>query len=167
MTNESEELQNLGNSKITKFTLNFFKDSNWYQDVNTNFSEELTWGKGRGCEFLTNSCNKDPDPFVEFTKVEDEKKCTFDNRYYGTAGSNTLSGSCLFIAPNSGKDCRDNANLNQNSVNTLERNSEKSACFISDIKTNATPAIAEKHRCYEFKCNDAKTEITVSLWDGD
>lgn len=50
-------------NKISKITLAYFLDSNWYADVNLNSSELFLWGKDRGCEFL-DSC--DFQKFSEF-----------------------------------------------------------------------------------------------------
>ncbi len=38
---------------MTVFTLSLLKDTGYYTDVNMNYAEQIFWGKGKGCEFLT------------------------------------------------------------------------------------------------------------------
>jgi leishmanolysin len=41
--------------KISKFTLNIFKDSGWY-NPDMNLADRLRWGKGDGCDFISKKC---------------------------------------------------------------------------------------------------------------
>ena len=43
-------------SIFTRFTFNLFKDTGWYYNLTETYVEDITWGKGKGCEFFYNTC---------------------------------------------------------------------------------------------------------------
>ena len=43
-------------SVVSKFTLGFFEDTGWYEADYTK-AESLPWGKNKGCNFLSDTCN--------------------------------------------------------------------------------------------------------------
>ncbi len=49
------------------FTIALLKDTGYYTDVNSNFSDDIYWGKNKGCDFLVNLCNSNT-KFPEFAK---------------------------------------------------------------------------------------------------
>lgn len=65
-------------NRISKITLAYFLDSNWYAGINFKSSEAFYWGKDRGCDFL-DSC--DFNTFPEFTDPTEENVsgCTHDH----------------------------------------------------------------------------------------
>jgi hypothetical protein len=32
------------------------KDTGYYSEINENMADNLYWGKGKGCDFVTNGC---------------------------------------------------------------------------------------------------------------
>ncbi|KAK6757607.1 hypothetical protein RB195_015429 [Necator americanus] len=67
---------------LSRLTLALFEDSGWYQ-VNYDKAENMTWGKGLGCDFAKKSClswmkgSKDPYPFC--TRALD-MRCNADRK---------------------------------------------------------------------------------------
>ncbi len=84
--------QKTGYSSISKFTLSLMEDTGWYK-VDYSQTEELEWGKGKGCGFLNADCSLG---YEEYCGVANEKNCTPD--YIGKAlcTSSSFSDTCLF-----------------------------------------------------------------------
>lgn len=38
---------------LSRFTLALFESTGWYPNVNYTYAEPSTWGKGKGCSFLS------------------------------------------------------------------------------------------------------------------
>ncbi len=55
-------------AQLSVFTIALLKDTGYYTEVNDNMSEDLFWGKGKGCEFVTNACFSKSQSFEEFPK---------------------------------------------------------------------------------------------------
>ena len=37
---------------VSKFTLAYLKDTNWYAFIDMDYADDISWGKNRGCEFV-------------------------------------------------------------------------------------------------------------------
>ncbi len=46
----------LTDAVLSVFTIALLKDTGFYPEVNEAMSDNIFWGKGKGCEFLTNAC---------------------------------------------------------------------------------------------------------------
>jgi proprotein convertase subtilisin/kexin type 5 len=43
-------------ASISIFTSALLKDSGFYADVNENFTNKISWGKGKGIKFFNDTC---------------------------------------------------------------------------------------------------------------
>jgi len=79
----------ISDQRITEFFLALLEGSGWYS-IDYDMAEPLSWGKGKGCSFLTSKCVKSdktsafPDSFC---MPLGEDGCTFGNRGYGVCGT--------------------------------------------------------------------------------
>lgn len=107
------------------------KDSNFYADVDLTFAEDMQWGIGRGCNFLT-SCSTS---FPEFVPNK-EVGCSFHHFGigFGNGWDPLLDTKCnvRFFDYNSGIDCTEPDHLTD-SDKTFEKNGPTSKCFESSF----------------------------------
>lgn len=65
-------------SNLTVLTVALLKDTGYWDDVNENLTDPIYWGKGKGCNFVTQACQASGS-FEEFTTVSSPGGCTFWN----------------------------------------------------------------------------------------
>lgn len=41
---------------LTIFTVSLLKDTGFWNDVNENFTNQIYWGRNKGCDFVTLAC---------------------------------------------------------------------------------------------------------------
>lgn len=68
-------------SVVSDITLTFLEETGWYK-VNFNYAEELEWGKGKGCKFVTGKCiENNKAVFEEFCDNKNGWGCSYIGTY--------------------------------------------------------------------------------------
>ncbi|EGR32901.1 leishmanolysin family protein, putative, partial [Ichthyophthirius multifiliis] len=89
---------------FTKFTLLIFYASGWY-DVEWSQSQQLTWGYGEGCKFLSQKCDYNSKEFCDLNDGDTGLKCTYDYVGIGNCHEDQLANSCGYFKSRVGKNC--------------------------------------------------------------
>ena len=66
-------------NSFSSLDLAVLKDTGWWTDVNEDFADNIIWGKGEGCAFLTGDCD---DLFAEVLFINLKKKSHYLNINY-------------------------------------------------------------------------------------
>jgi leishmanolysin len=157
--------QSRSNTKITAFTVALLESTGWYLPDYT-MVQDSTWGKGKGCDFLTSNCKTSPkfDEFCTSTDTNTNSYCTKDLSTKSMCATETFSSSCEIYSDNQSQgDCTDLANdLSQNNKFTYEKYGYKSFCHLSNIiKTGYSFSL--KNRCYETVCSESGGLFTMTI----
>ena len=91
------------------FTVALLKDTGYYQDINENFSSNIYWGKGRGCDFYNNVC-RGVYSYPEFVKDDQTKGCTYENEGIGIGKSGASMDGCFYTMSYGSKLCINDEN---------------------------------------------------------
>jgi hypothetical protein len=57
---------------LSSFTIALLKDTGFYEEVNEGMADNIYWGKGKGCEFISNGCYSKQN-YPEFPKNASSK----------------------------------------------------------------------------------------------
>lgn len=88
--NEFMIASNKKHTYVSRFTLLLFNATGWYPTVNFSMAEPMTWGKGRGCNFLNiDNCN-----FPEFCSGS-AFGCDWDYTGIGKCQTDPFTGTCF------------------------------------------------------------------------
>ena len=49
-------MKSLSEKVMSSITIALLKDTGFYTEVNDHMSENMNWGKGKGCDFVQNAC---------------------------------------------------------------------------------------------------------------
>ncbi|KRX02933.1 Insulin-like growth factor binding protein, N-terminal [Pseudocohnilembus persalinus] len=148
---------NKGNFVVSKFTLAFFKDSNWFADVDLNQADNFQWGKGNGCKFL-DSCDL---LFDEFVSSSSSEICSFDHTGKSYPNVDEFTDCHIsFIQEN--QNCQDVNDLSNNYQQTGEINGQNSRCFESDYILSNYQSTSSA-RCYSYECDDELKKLKIFL----
>ncbi|EGR26987.1 leishmanolysin family protein, putative [Ichthyophthirius multifiliis] len=145
------------------FTIALLKDTGYYQEVNQNLSSELQWGKGKGCEFLTQVCYSQYS-FPEFSTENQKYICTFDRHGIGYSRISSTTDNCYVVDAYLTRICIDQSNqANENAVKTMQYYGFDSRCFTSTSTQPKYQTIYkdQRSRCHKFKCDE--NTITVFI----
>ncbi|EGR29364.1 leishmanolysin family protein, putative [Ichthyophthirius multifiliis] len=150
------------------FTIAALKDTGFYAVVNETMVEKIFWGKGKGCDFLENTCQS-IHQYNEYIQLIDKEQCSFDYERIGIPIFQELNKCNIGLSLYKDRFC-----TNPNSVSDFdqlvqEQESDKlsnystqSKCFQSTAtKSLSTKQYKDTYRCHQFKCSSDATEITV------
>jgi len=80
--------------KYSKFTLTLLKDTGWY-NPDMSMADELLWGKGEGCDFITQKC-KSGKRFKDFCYTSGSSSCDEDGSIKTYCASDKYSDGCKY-----------------------------------------------------------------------
>lgn len=79
-------------SRVSQFALALLEGSGWYK-VNYSMAEPMTWGKGKGCDFLNTPCvskTTNNTVFEEYCSPLRAVGCSWTGRGAGSCGSSSI-----------------------------------------------------------------------------
>ena len=157
--------QSRTNTKITSFTLALLESTGWYIP-DYGLRQESTWGKGKGCDFLSLTCKRSPrfDEFCSSSDSATSSYCIKDLSSKSISSTESFSSGCEIYSDNQSEgDCTDLANdLSSNNKYTYEKYGYKSFGHLSNIiKTGYSFAL--KNRCYETVCSQSGGVYTMTV----
>ena len=150
------------------------------QNLSSFQADDLTWGKGLGCDFAQRSCkdligktNEKGAKYPYCSIKEKGDKCTYDRKGIGPC---KMVSDCPIVVEYSNRQCTDIRD--QPSDNSaLEEYGEGSRCFEMDpntnfmsngknyywkiSKTSGYSLSPRTHACYKYNCDDGALHILV------
>ena len=155
-------------NNISIISLTFLYNMGWYS-VDLTKAQLHTWGKGKGCDFLSSSC--DSNRFNEFCNTPNEISCS-ENRLNKTkCFLTTLSDNCGVKFEESTLSCSNKNYFKASVENEITGNNSRcynvrsgsinsAGCFDSDCSySNINYKIKYKDNVYE--CNSTNKEFTI------
>lgn len=138
---------------LSHFTLKLMEDSGWYIP-NYSLAEPLTWGKDRGCSFLSNSCPSSREMCGQAGAVE----CSVDFLNKVRCQKTGFSDGCLIREVNRGLVCSQPGLFSSTLHLDLEAPGEGAKCFYARWlgKRSAT--------CLRASCSSSG-QLSVSVFD--
>ncbi|KAL4488340.1 hypothetical protein ABPG72_019190 [Tetrahymena utriculariae] len=157
-----------GHAVISEFTASLLLDTGFYAEINTNMVEQTYWGKDKGCDFITQSCDNSQQKYPEFSYQDNDHLCDYYSLGQGYAKSDKLDpfSQCKQIQIYSNQYCFDEISYQPNQV--LRNNSgQGSKCFFSTSIQNGFSLNGNDDgiRCHKYECNLDNTQINVILWN--
>jgi len=80
--------------KFSKFTLTLFKDTGWY-NPDMSLADEILWGKGEGCGFISNKCNSNT-KYYDFCYSSGQSSCDDDGSIMTYCSADSYSDGCRY-----------------------------------------------------------------------
>ncbi|EGR33995.1 leishmanolysin family protein, putative [Ichthyophthirius multifiliis] len=154
------------NRVFSIFTIAALKDTGFYPEVNENMSDDIFWGKGKGCDFLEKACQSQTE-YPEFAKITNNLQCSFEHEGYGYAKSDLYLDGCAIIQPSSNQLCTNpnsiiDKDLKSQESDKLSNYSTYSKCFQSSASKLSSIINNDSNlRCHQFKCSSDASQITI------
>ncbi|EGR33996.1 leishmanolysin family protein, putative [Ichthyophthirius multifiliis] len=148
------------------FTIAALKDSGFYPEVNENMSDDIFWGKGKGCDFLEKACQSQTE-YPEFPTNTQDILCSFEFDGFGIAQVDRYADGCLIIQPPNNQICSNPNSINDKAqkhqeYQKLSNYSTHSKCFQSTASKSSYINNNESNlRCHRFKCSPDASLITI------
>jgi len=166
---------------FSRITLAFLEDMGWYT-VDYAQAEYLEWGKGLGCQFVTEPC-PNWKGYGYFCNEIDAKSCTSNRnsigycnlakvtkvpasfRYFSSptlAGSDELADYCPYIQAYANGLCTDVHNKPSHADVLGSDYGPDSRCFDSSLaKLGYTTKETIQPMCYNYRCPGSKLEVQI------
>ena len=147
--NELMTSQKTGFSVLSKMTLALLEDTGWYK-IDYEKSEELFWGKGKGCDFMNAMCDT---KFYEYCVLENERNCSVEYRGKTFCAKTSFGDKCFTNEYSQYYMCDNKNNFRRTAL--FEEVGSYSRClkvFSNNINTSG---------CYKTKCILNKIEVTI------
>lgn len=109
----------------SRISLAFLEGTGWYK-VDYSVAEKYTWGKNKGCEFLTDNCST---TFKEYCSVEGTSGCSNDYTSKSSCVSTSFSNKCLLNEMIFYGTCRETIDFRRSLINEYEESGVNSRCF--------------------------------------
>jgi len=177
-------------TRITEFTLALLEGTGWYQ-VNYDMAEPITWGKNKGCNFITGDCvdkTTKTANFEEFCSPLLSRSCSWTGRAGSSCGAfamttdktipsainwwgnytisqDSYSDNCPIQLTYRNLDCEDSSNQYSSTI-SAETYAYGSKCFMSTLYQGAKLTSAFPY-CFKSKCKkDSKGKYYVEVGIG-
>ncbi|EGR30469.1 leishmanolysin family protein, putative, partial [Ichthyophthirius multifiliis] len=154
------------------FTIALLKDTGFYPEVNENMTNNIFWGKGKGCDFLVNACQSTIE-YPEYPKIYDKEQCMFEYEGIGVGVAEVYADKCPIIYFYQNRLCTNTNSVSKEDDKNQEQDklsnySTQSKCFQSTA-TQSSSKIQYKseYRCHQYKCSSDASEISVIFPDID
>ncbi|EGR29363.1 leishmanolysin family protein, putative [Ichthyophthirius multifiliis] len=158
--------QVLTDNVFSIFTIAALKDTGFYAEVNENMAEKIFWGKGKGCDFLENTCQSTIQ-YDEYSYLVHQVQCSFDYERIGIPILQEINQCNIGLGLYKDKLCT-NPNIvsdqdeREQEQDKLFNYSTQSKCFQSTAtKSSSTKQYKDASRCHQFKCSSDASEITI------
>ncbi|KRX00137.1 hypothetical protein PPERSA_10636 [Pseudocohnilembus persalinus] len=154
--NEGMTASDFGDAVFSKFTLNLFRDSGWYE-YNESNAQELAWAKGGGCDTMKGLCDK---TIPEHTCTVGNQGCSFD---YSAAGvcviQDSFAPDCPFYMGYSNGNCQYGDYMTKIAARVGGAVNYDSRCW--DIKSQTAGYSNLADSCFESSCVDGQVSVKV------
>lgn len=131
-----------GNLKLTGFILSLLEDSGWYK-VNFDLEEPLFWGRGKGCEFVNNTCNT---KFTEICTKQGDLGCSPNNQFITYCNKDSFGNGCLLASYFNNLSCVDLTSNHNTRSDFKEFIGPNSRCYQVDSGSSKSAI------CYKTEC---------------
>ena len=156
----------LGTKGFSGLSFAILKDMGWYT-VDGSFPELTSFGKNRGCSFLTDACYGSTSfpEFCDATAGAGISKC--DTSFQGKADCKNIAGLMADGCGIYGQyfDCVDPASVDTTPYQsyTFDVYGTDSFCIESNTGSVAVPSVYQS-RCYPFVCNSNSITFTIGTF---
>lgn len=138
------------NSYFNRVTFALLNSTGWY-NVNFQYAEPTTWGKSKGCSFMSiDNCNS-----TQFCSGS-EFGCDWDSTAIGRCDLDAFAGTCKLIGYFKNTICIDEnyeiKNLNSH-LEAQERGGYNSKCHYSNYRATGLTPNNLNNRCYITICS--------------
>ena len=155
-----------GDYYISNITLALFEDSGWYK-VNYKVSQEMFWGKNKGCEFLETKCISQFTPGIQHSKIYDRTEPDLHlNKIDNKSSYDRIKNSINQLKSNKLKKITQNLRI-QNSINSENVNTIKPLLYSSKFpefcKTESDRNVCSQSFKFRGKCSLIKHSEKIPL----
>ncbi|EGR30467.1 leishmanolysin family protein, putative, partial [Ichthyophthirius multifiliis] len=153
-------------SVFSIFTIAALKDTGFYAEVNENMAEKIFWGKGKGCDFLENTCQSKIQ-YDEYPQLVDKEQCSFDYERIGIPIFQEINKCNIVLGFYNDRLCTNpnivsDQDVREKEQDKLSNYSTQSKCFKSTAtKSSSTNQYPDVSRCHQFQCSSDASQITV------
>ncbi|EGR26891.1 leishmanolysin family protein, putative [Ichthyophthirius multifiliis] len=150
------------------FTTNLLRDTGFYAEVNFSMEEAMTYGQGKGCEFITGKCDQNIREFC--TPVQDDGLC--DYYHYGSSScsigeyNDSDCNTSKIYANTKCWDTNSDFNTKQNQSVYGVKFGINSKCFNGTLlNKNYIQNNKLKGNCYQYQCNRNLQQLIIEVGD--
>jgi leishmanolysin-like peptidase len=151
--------------KFSRLTYALLEDSGWYK-MNYSFAEQLVWGRGDGCGYVTGSCGG----YIKSQKLKREPIAPFCDYLMRPEDTTESSFGCT-IDRSAVSFCNleERVNITIGFNYAAQEYGPNSRCIehdgvwtaSSDAMGSFTPSFAQTAGCYEYFCSNSQVNIIV------
>lgn len=149
----------------TKFTTALLRDTGYYTSVNATMEGPISFGKNKGCTFVTGACSTTN---AEFCTNGATNICDLNGNSVSACTSSTFTDpGCYLPIGYSNGHCYEPSNNFQNNTSYVTYLGvgfgNTARCFMSNVTNNAGVSLSNQGLCYNYSCNTAQTILTASV----
>jgi len=147
---------------VSELTLALLESSGWYV-ADYSMADPYVFGKGKGCNFLTQSCSSSSFPFGAGMCKSGSRTCTVTGQAGGSCASDGRSDNCKFVHANINYMC-DNPSASSNArlpnIQAFGR-SANSRCFTGTLSTSS--GASSSTYCFKYSCSGSGSSAKLNL----
>jgi len=148
--------------RVSEFSLALLEGSGWYKP-NYNYAEPFFFGKGQGCDFITEKCSSSRSIFDEFC-TGSSRGCAPQGRSGGKCSSDSKANGCRYIDPDQDWDCDNDDAIDNARLPDLETygRGQNAKCFTGSLNTRKSGNGATSF-CFKYQCVGSGSDAQVQV----